>query len=126
MLSFTLFSIFILIFDHIFSLLQAYNGTVAFVNYKDIPGENSFTASSFTPSKEEIFCSKKISFNGQAIGVILAETHEAAVEAADLVKVKYKQGSQKPLFSIKDVMQSNEKSTRIKQSIEKKAKTKGK
>lgn len=38
---------------------------------------------------EEIFCSSTVKFNGQPAGIILAETHELANRAAEMVEIIY-------------------------------------
>ncbi|XP_022827163.1 xanthine dehydrogenase 1-like [Spodoptera litura] len=68
-------------------------GVLAFYTYKDIPGLNSFTPSDgqggVTSANEEILCEGDVKYNGQPIGIIVAETQNLADRAARLVKVKY-------------------------------------
>ena len=59
---------------------------IDFVDANDIPGKNDWKAAA-TP--EEIFCTGKSIFAGQALGLIVAETREIAIEAARMVQVEY-------------------------------------
>ncbi|CAG7828319.1 unnamed protein product [Allacma fusca] len=59
----------------------------AFIQAKDVPGPNNFMV--YT-NPEEIFCSGKIMYAGQSIGLVLGETRAIAFEAAKLVQVKYR------------------------------------
>jgi len=61
-------------------------GVIDFVDANDIPGKNDWKAAA-TP--EEIFCTGKSIFAGQALGLIVAETREIAIEAARMVQVEY-------------------------------------
>lgn len=68
-------------------------GVVAFYSAKDIPGINNFMPLKFKDfhlEVEEIFCSDKLRFHGQPVGIVLAETFDIAYKARDLVKVEYK------------------------------------
>ncbi|XP_055692709.1 uncharacterized protein LOC129795453 [Lutzomyia longipalpis] len=72
----------------------AVKGVKAFYGASDIPGVNSFITSKGPPlpaypEPEEVFCSEKVLFNGQPVGVIVAEEMSQAVYAADLVKIQY-------------------------------------
>ncbi|KAI8796511.1 xanthine dehydrogenase, partial [Biomphalaria glabrata] len=67
-------------------------GVVRYISVADIPkgGVNDFMSCSVLPMcPEEVFASKEISYAGQAIGLILAETPSIATEAAKKVKVSY-------------------------------------
>ncbi|GAB0087782.1 hypothetical protein DMENIID0001_021290 [Sergentomyia squamirostris] len=76
------------------SAALAVPGVVAFYSAKDIPGVNSLATRKgpILPArveKEEVFCSGEVIFNGQPIGMIVAEEMAQAVHAADLVQVTY-------------------------------------
>jgi len=62
-------------------------GVVAFIDYRDIPGQNKAVGELHL---EEIFSSGKIHYAGQAVGLVVAETREIAIKAASLVEVSYK------------------------------------
>merc|ERR1712142_858907 len=64
----------------------ALTGVIDFIDANDIPGVNNWKPAT-TP--EEIFCSGKSIFAGQALGLIVAETREIAIEAARMVQVEY-------------------------------------
>ncbi|GAB0096817.1 hypothetical protein DMENIID0001_123850 [Sergentomyia squamirostris] len=76
------------------SAALAVPGVVAFYSATDIPGKNSFSSMRgpilpLTVEDEEVFCSGQILYNGQPIGMIVAEEMAQAVHAADLVLVTY-------------------------------------
>lgn len=83
-------------------------GVVSFISHKDIPGVNSFTPTVLTPQVEEIFCSVYVKYNGQPIGLIVAETHQLAMTAAASVKVTYDPPKSKPYFTTEQVLQAPE------------------
>ncbi|XP_001688833.2 uncharacterized protein LOC5667145 [Anopheles gambiae] len=66
-------------------------GVIAFYTAKDIPGVNDFmpVKSEFSPNVEEVFCSGRILYHGQPVGLVLADTFEAAQKAAKTVCIHY-------------------------------------
>ncbi|KAJ8967057.1 hypothetical protein NQ317_000049 [Molorchus minor] len=85
-------------------------GVVAYFDKDNIPGENNFmpTALGFTV-KEEIFCSGKVQYYDQPIGIIVADKHDVAVQAAEVVQVSYTAAPVKPLLTTRAVLQANAK-----------------
>ncbi|CAG9788240.1 unnamed protein product [Diatraea saccharalis] len=79
-------------------------GVIAFYSAKDIPGKNSFIEKGVIAfiGDEEIFCSEKIKYYNQPIGIVVAESTAIAERAAKMVKVQYGDVS-KPVIDIKDV-----------------------
>jgi xanthine dehydrogenase molybdopterin-binding subunit B len=55
-----------------------------FLSAKDIPSENDIGP---VIHDEELFASKEVLFHGQPVGIIIAETHQIAVEASRAVEV---------------------------------------
>ncbi|XP_038212491.1 xanthine dehydrogenase/oxidase-like [Zerene cesonia] len=92
-------------------------GVIAFYSAKDIPGENTFTPEQIplTADREEILCSKTVKFNGQPVGIIVANNQKLANRVAKLVKVEYESiNTNKPLLTISDVLKSSEREKRVK------------
>lgn len=85
-------------------------GVRAFVDYKDVPGTNSFTPPNLSPTEEVLFVVDKVLYNGQPIGIILADTRQHALNAARFVKVTYNASSDIPAINIKDVLKNNQQS----------------
>uniref|UniRef100_A0A182KGJ4 FAD-binding PCMH-type domain-containing protein n=1 Tax=Anopheles christyi TaxID=43041 RepID=A0A182KGJ4_9DIPT len=66
-------------------------GVIAFYTAMDIPGNNDFmpVKSEFSPNIEEVLCSETILFHGQPVGLVVANTFEAAQRAAQKVCINY-------------------------------------
>lgn len=58
---------------------------------------------------EEIFCSGRVQYYFQPVGVVVAKTHETALAAADLVEITYKNADTKPLLTVRDIIRANAK-----------------
>ncbi|XP_053674936.1 aldehyde oxidase 3-like [Anopheles nili] len=84
------------------------NGVVAFYSAKDIPGTNNFMPVELGNNEvEEIFCSTRVLYHGQPIGVILAESFEDAYRAAKLVDIEYSEQDDQPILpTVQDVMRA--------------------
>lgn len=65
----------------------ASRGVVDYISAKDIPGANQVGP---VFNDEELFASKEVHSVGFVIGVVVADTHQNAVDAARLVHVDYK------------------------------------
>ena len=63
-------------------------GVVAFIDHTDIPGQNNLTG--HKKFAEPLFVSNAVSYAGQAVGLVLAESSELAHTAASLVRISYK------------------------------------
>uniref|UniRef100_A0A1Y9HAI9 Uncharacterized protein n=1 Tax=Anopheles farauti TaxID=69004 RepID=A0A1Y9HAI9_9DIPT len=92
-------------------------GVVAFYSAKDIPGKNNFVSSEmnfYFPDAEEIFCTGRVLFHGQPVGVIVAERFDQAVRAAKQVKIIYERVSDEPIYpTIKTLLLANKSKERI-------------
>lgn len=90
-----------------------------FYTVEDIPGKNSFTPLNvgLMTEEEEILCKDKVKYYGQAAAIIVADREKTATKAAQLVKIKYKPASTKPLLTIKDVLDSTESESRVRKDI---------
>ncbi|XP_018394484.1 PREDICTED: xanthine dehydrogenase/oxidase-like [Cyphomyrmex costatus] len=104
-------------------------GVIAFFSAEDVPGENLCisAASELTslPEDELLFAEEDVLYAGQPIGVIVAEMHNLANEAAKLVQIKYTESPKtKPIITIEDAINANDK-TRIRESVNIPAKRKG-
>nr|CAD7442483.1 unnamed protein product [Timema bartmani] len=83
-------------------------GVVRFLTAEDIPGKNSFTpALVFLFETEEIFCSGKVLFAGQPVGLIVAETQQVANMAAQKVKIEYT-NVKKPVILLREAAKSKD------------------
>ncbi|XP_018394514.1 PREDICTED: xanthine dehydrogenase/oxidase-like [Cyphomyrmex costatus] len=90
-------------------------GVVAFFSAKDVPGENLCVSAVsellFLQENELLFAENYVLYAGQPVGVIVAETHDLANEAAKLVQIKYIEPLvTKPVISIQDAITTQDES----------------
>lgn len=64
------------------------NGVVAILTHKDIPGENQMGP---VVADELCLAEDEVTFIGQAIVLIAAETEEAAIQAEKLIRIEYEE-----------------------------------
>ncbi|XP_055687210.1 xanthine dehydrogenase/oxidase-like [Lutzomyia longipalpis] len=90
-------------------------GVVAFFTAADIPGANSFMTQVFIEplqvvEPEEVFCSGKVRYHSQPVGIILAESLDLALKAAELVKITYNPSAdeRKLMLTVEDVLEAGE------------------
>lgn len=70
----------------------AMDGVRHFISSNDIPGQNNFTPRApFMTVDELIFVpiGGRVQFNGQPVGMVLADTYEKAVRGAHMIKITY-------------------------------------
>nr|XP_018909623.1 PREDICTED: xanthine dehydrogenase-like [Bemisia tabaci] len=106
------------------SVAMRLNGVKSFFSAKNIPGINIFTPPGeiFSPDTEPVFADKYVTFSGQPVGIMVAETQLLANKAAGMVRVNVT-NLKKPLLTPEEVLDSGDQSrVRFTQSIERKAK----
>ncbi|XP_066141648.1 uncharacterized protein [Euwallacea fornicatus] len=84
---------------------------VALFTAKDIPGINNIRVrniSLFTVD-EKLFCEDTVEYFYQPVGIIVANTHDAAIAAAALVNVETTPPLKEPLLTIRDVLKAGAK-----------------
>jgi xanthine dehydrogenase molybdopterin binding subunit len=64
------------------------NGVVAILTYRDIPGENQLGP---VINDEPCLAENEVTFIGQAIALIAAETEEAAIKAEKLIRIEFEE-----------------------------------
>lgn len=93
----------------------AVKGVVAFYAAKDVPGKNLFASAAsqlmMLMNDEILFAEEDVLYAGQPVGVIAAETHDLANEAAKLVEIKYSESlKRKPVITIEDALATKDDS----------------
>lgn len=83
-------------------------GVISYVDHKDVPGKNLFCSPPLLKIEEELFCSGKVLYYGQPVGLILADSFDQAQAATNVVNITYEKTDEKPIFKIKDVLKRNE------------------
>jgi len=81
-------------------------GVIGYVDHDDIPGINNVTA--HKKFAEPVFVKTHISYAGQAIGLIVADSFEVAHKASRMVKIAYK-NKRIPILSIKEALKYEER-----------------
>ncbi|XP_068085795.1 uncharacterized protein [Anabrus simplex] len=85
-------------------------GVVQFLGVGDIPGKNEFAPPLLNLGhKEELFCSGKILYAGQPVGIIVAESQTVANRAANAVLLEYSD-VKKPVLTVRDAVASGDAS----------------
>ncbi|XP_021699034.1 xanthine dehydrogenase isoform X2 [Aedes aegypti] len=90
-------------------------GVVQFLSAGNIPGNNNFMPYagnskhffSYGKEEEEIFCTEKVLYHGQPVGLILAESFELANRASKLVRIEYSEPDGPVLPTFKHVHQNS-------------------
>lgn len=57
-------------------------GVVAYLDHKDVPGLNAGYVSMFGGEPEELFCTGKVKYAGQPVGMIVATDTDTALKAS--------------------------------------------
>nr|CAI5857536.1 unnamed protein product [Callosobruchus analis] len=86
-------------------------GVIALFTEKDIPGTNTFQPKMMgtLPVREELFCSGRVQYYYQPIGLIVADSQETALKAAEMVKIKYTAPTETTFLNVKQVVEANAK-----------------
>ncbi|CAH1997051.1 unnamed protein product [Acanthoscelides obtectus] len=85
-------------------------GVIAFYSAKDVPGNNTFMPKmGGFPVQDELFCNGRVQYYYQPIGLIVADSHDTAVKAAEMVKVEYTAPTEKPFLNVKQVVNAGAK-----------------
>nr|CAD7202177.1 unnamed protein product [Timema douglasi] len=82
-------------------------GVVRFLSAQDIPGKNNAIPfpTVYTTEPEELFCSGKILYEGQPVGIIVAVTRKLANKAANNVRIQYS-NVEKPEIQLRDIVRT--------------------
>ena len=82
---------------------QKMKGVTGYIDHTDIPVANNYLTEFLYKVPEELFCSGKVVYSGQPVGLILASSSDLAREAAGKVKITYKNHT-KPVLTIQEGM----------------------
>ncbi|XP_067656036.1 uncharacterized protein [Haliotis asinina] len=87
------------------SVAMSYPGVIKYISATDIPASrNNYRVP--PGAVEEVFCSGRVLYSGQPIGLIVAVDQLSADTAASMVKVTYK-NVQPPIITTEDAIQKN-------------------
>jgi xanthine dehydrogenase/oxidase len=80
---------------------------VAFYSKDDIPGNNSFTPiMPMINTEEEIFCSGRVLYYEQPIGILVGKNQDSVTDAVKLVDVTYSSPNVAPLLNVRQVLKA--------------------
>jgi xanthine dehydrogenase/oxidase len=77
---------------------------VAFYSKDDIPGDNNFTPTDMFPAMEEIFCSGRVLYYEQPVGILVGNSMGILGGASDLVEITYDPPTVAPLLSVRQIL----------------------
>lgn len=83
---------------------KAYPGVAAVVTWKDVD-RSIFITNGYTPPRHHHIMDEYVRFIGDAVALVVAETEDIALEAMELIEVKYK--PLKPVFTIEEALDPN-------------------
>ncbi|XP_063928230.1 uncharacterized protein LOC135141244 [Zophobas morio] len=83
-------------------------GIVAFFSKADIPGDNNFTplGLSYINAKEEIFCSGRVMYYEQPIGILVGYREDVVQYAINLIELIYDESNVEPMLSTRQILKS--------------------
>ncbi|KAJ3622741.1 hypothetical protein MTP99_019023 [Tenebrio molitor] len=83
---------------------------VAFFSKDDIPGDNNFTplGIALITAKEEIFCSGRVLYYEQPVGILVGKSEKAVMEASKLVAITYEAPNVEPLLTVRQILKSGQ------------------
>ncbi|WAR26952.1 XDH1-like protein [Mya arenaria] len=86
------------------SKAAAMKGVASVLLAKDIPGMNNAMPPPYGP--EEVLCSEKVMYAGQAVAIVVADNEETAFTAAKAVSVTY-EDVKPPILTIKEAVKAD-------------------
>lgn len=87
--------------------MQKVDGVEAYLDYKSIPGANNIMpAFGGFEFPEELFCSGKVLYYHQPVGIIIANETWVGMQATSKVKIYYSTPTETPLLNIPDVLKA--------------------
>ncbi|XP_044734075.1 xanthine dehydrogenase-like [Chrysoperla carnea] len=102
-------------------------GVIDIILSKDIPGRNGFNVLEMGYTYQtEIFCEGEVKYNGQLVGLVIAETEQIARQAAKLVELEYEAppSDRINVYTVRDALKIPN-NPRIKVEVQKEPTSKG-
>ncbi|KAJ3639857.1 hypothetical protein Zmor_003191 [Zophobas morio] len=79
-------------------------GIVAFYSKDDIPGKNNFMPLDFFKEEEEIFCSGRVLYHHQPIGILVGNSQAVVQSAISLIEATYDPPTVAPLLTVRQIL----------------------